>query len=68
MSAGHTRANQGAQDQYLSGSVNVKDVLNRSHDAYKVVFLNKDQMSLLAADSLLYALFMCDFGSGKLIN
>ena len=43
----------------------VPDPLNHSHGAYKVVFLNRDQIALLASDKLLRVLFMCDFGAGK---
>ena len=32
---------------------------------YFVLFFNRDQVSLLAADSLLHVLFMCDFGAGN---
>ena len=67
MSAGHTTADPVARTSHLSANVDMKDVLNRSHDAYKVLFFNKDQMSLLAADNLFHAIFMSDFGSGKLI-
>ena len=65
MSAGHTRANQGVQNKHSSGDVDVRDMLNRSHDAFKVLFFNKDQMALLIADRLFHALFMCDFGAGS---
>ena len=43
----------------------VPDPLNRSHGAYKVVFLNRDQIALFASDKLLHVLFMCDFGAGN---
>ena len=65
MSAGHTTATPDAQAQYASSSDGVKDVLNRPHDAYKVLFFNRDQISLLAADSFVNVLFMCDFGAGN---
>ena len=65
MSAGHTRAAQGAPNQDLGRDVDVGDILNRSHDAYKVLFFNKEQMALLTADNLFHALFMCDFGAGN---
>ena len=65
MSAGHTIASSDAQAQYSSGNVDVKDVLNCSHDAYKVLFFNRDQTSLLAADNFFHVLFMCDFGAGN---
>ena len=65
MSAGHTTATPNAQAQYASRSESIEDVLNRSHDAYKVLFFNRDQISLLAADSFVHVLFMCDFGAGN---
>ena len=65
MSAGHTTATPDAQAQYASCSESIKDVLNRSNDAYKVLFFNRDQISLLAADSFVNVLFMCDFGAGN---
>ena len=65
MSAGHTKAPQDAPIQYLSGNVCMHNILHRSADAYKVLFFNKDQYSLLAAKTIRHALFMCDFGSGK---
>ena len=68
MSAGHTRADQGALNQHSSGGVDVKDVLNRSHDAYKVLIFNKDQMALLTTDKIPFVFFMCDFGSGNQMN
>ena len=68
MAAGHTKATSDAQVQYASGDVDITDVLNRSHDAFKVLFFNRDQISLLAADKLFKAIFMCDFGAGNLFN
>ena len=65
MAAGHTTADPAVRAQCSLANVDIKDILYRSHDAYKVLFFNKDQMSLLASDSLLQVLFMCDFGSGK---
>ena len=65
MSAGHTTATSTARAQNSSPNFHVKDILNRSHDAYKVLFFNKDQISLLSTDKLLHALFICDFGAGK---
>ena len=65
MSAGHAKATPDTRAQFTSGNIVVKDVLNRSHDAYKVLFFNWDQVSLLAADNLLHVLFMNDFGAGN---
>ena len=65
MSAGYTKATPDAQTQHLNGKVDVNDVLNRSHDAFKVLFFNRDQKSLLCVDNLVHALFLCDFGAGK---
>ena len=65
MSAGHTKATPDAQTQYSSSSTDVKSVLHRPHDAYKVLFFNKDQYCLLANDKLYHAVFMCDFGAGN---
>lgn len=45
----------------------MKELLNRPHDAYKVIFLNKDQECLLSNDNRFVAFFN-DFGSGKIIN
>jgi len=65
ISGGHTKDTSNAQTQNTAGSMDVKDVLHRSHDAYKVLFFNKDQNALLVAENLSHVLFMCDFGSGK---
>ena len=65
MSAGYTVSTSDTRRKHKTGSIDVKDVLHRPHDAYKVLFFNKDQYALLAADNLPHVLFMCDFGSGK---
>ena len=66
MSAGHTKAPLNAQAQYASGFDGIKDVLNHSHNAFKVAFFNKDQISLLTSDKLFDVIFMCDFGAGNM--
>ena len=68
MSAGHTEATKDVGAQYSSGRVDIKNVLHRSHDAYKVLFFNQDQYSLLAAEKLARAVFMCDFGTGNTLK
>lgn len=68
ISAGHTTADPVAEAQCLLSHGDIKDFLNRPHDAYKVLFFNKDQLSILATDNLLRAIFMSDFGSGKFIR
>ena len=68
MSAGHTKANQDARIHYSTGIVDIENILHRSHDAYKVLFFNKDQYSLLMADTLHHVVFICDFGSGSSIR
>ena len=65
MAAGHTTADPVATAQCSLAKVDIKDVLNRSHDAYKVLFFNKDQMSLLTTDLIPHVIFMSDFGAGK---
>ena len=42
-------------------------MLNRHHDAYKVISLNKDQEDLLS-DDIPRAVFFNDFGAGKIMK
>ena len=46
--------------------LNIGDAIARPHDAYKILYFNADQYSLLQTNKLLRVLFFCDFGSGKL--
>lgn len=57
MSAGYTKTK-------CRGTIDVKDALKLPHDAYKVLYFNKDQQALLTTDEL-NVVFFCDFGSGK---
>ena len=47
------------------GAVSVEDALPIAHNAYKVLYFNRDQQSLLTNNALRYVLFFCDFGSGR---
>ena len=65
ISAGHTRAGPKFHNQQSYDCVDVGHRLHGSLDAYKVLFFNNDQWSLLAADNLHRVLFMCDYGAGN---
>ena len=58
MAAGHTTTS-------ATGAIEVGDALNCSHNAFKVLFFNKDQQALLTTDNFRYLLFFCDLGAGK---
>ena len=60
MAAGHTATTS-------SQAIDVGDALKRAHDAFKVLFFNRDQQALLTSDSFPHLLFFCDFGAGKFI-
>ena len=60
MAAGYTKASQGPQSYEDFG-----DIIKEPHHAYKTLFFNKDQMALLITKKFPFAVFMCDFGSGK---
>ena len=45
MAAGHATADPAVRAPCSLANVDIKDILNRSHDAYKVLFFNKEQMS-----------------------
>ena len=65
MTAGHTKANETLKTQYETGNIDVKEAINSAHDAYKTLFFNRDQMALLANDSICNLIFMSDFGAGR---
>ena len=48
-----------------SGLLSVKNLLNRPHDAYKVISFNKDQETLLSND-IPFVVFYNDFGAGEI--
>ena len=59
ISAGHTKTNGASKE------IGIEEVLKNPHDAYKVLYFNKDQQALLTTDLFLSVLFFCDFGSGR---
>ena len=63
MAAGYTASTSTP----TSGRLNVDEMLNRPHDAYKVISFNKDQENLLTHD-IPSAVFWNDFGAGKNIT
>ena len=67
MSAGMTKAEQFVHDKAAKEGLDLEDALKASHHAYKVLFFNKDQMSLLTSDCSPHVIFLCDFGAGKFI-
>ena len=48
------------------GRLTVDDLINRPHDAYKVIAFNKDQENLLS-NNIPSTIFWNDFGAGKII-
>ena len=60
MAAGYTSATPPSKP----GRLNVDEILNRPHDAYKIISFNKDQENLLSHD-IPSAIFLNDFGAGK---
>ena len=60
MAAGYTEAFKSSTPGYKD----VEDILQRPHDAYKVIAFNDDQESLLFED-IQFALFLNDFGAGE---
>ena len=58
MAAGHTPAKP--------PPTSAEDLLNRPHDAYKVISLNKEQDYFLSSDFFPFVVFINDFGSGKI--
>ena len=68
MSAGHTITKQTIHDKAASEGLDVEDALKATHHAYKILFFSKDQMAILTADCAPHAIFMCDFGAGKLLQ
>ena len=60
MAAGYTPS----ASSPTSGRLDVEEMLNRPHDAYKVISLNNDQENLLSRDIPSVA-FLNDFGAGK---
>jgi hypothetical protein len=63
MAAGHTASTS----RSTSGRLNVNDLLNRPHDAYKVISFNKDQENLLSND-IPSVVFWNDFGAGNILR
>ena len=68
MSAGLTNTEQEIRDKAASQGLDVEDALKAAHHAYKILFFNKDQMAILTTDCAPHAIFMCDFGAGKLLQ
>ena len=68
MSAGLTNTEQATRDKAASEGLDVEDALKATHHAYKILFFSKDQMAILTADCAPHAIFMCDFGAGKLLQ
>ena len=68
MAAGFTKAEDKTKDKSLSDGVEVENVLKAPHNAYKILFFNKEQMDLLTTNLFPYVLFMCDFGTGTFIT
>ena len=62
ISAGYTSAAPSA----TSGQLDIENIQQRPHDAYKVLCLNEDQEALLSNDIPLLV-FVNDFGSGKIL-
>ena len=60
MAAGYTSGTHPS----TSGISNASDLINRPHDAYKVISFNKDQENLLSND-IPFAVFWNDFGAGR---
>ena len=65
MAAGMTKAEQIIYDKAAIEGLDVDDALKAAHHAYKVLFFNRDQMSLLTTDCIPHVIFMADFGAGK---
>ena len=61
MSAGYTSSTPTS----TPGLLNISDLLNRPHDAYKVISLNKGQENLLSND-IPFVVFWNDFGAGNI--
>ena len=61
MGAGYTKTP-------IQGATGVDDALKSSHNAYKILYFNKDQHELLINREMYNVLFFCDFGSGKIIS
>ena len=66
ITAGYTATPQGSKSEEL----NFDEVLNRPHDAFKILYFNRDQYQLLTTKDLFRLIFLCDYGAGKykLIN
>ena len=60
-SAGYTSA----ASPSTSGQLTAEELLQRPHDAYKVLCLNEDQEALLSND-IPFLIFLNDFGAGKI--
>ena len=65
MAAGHTKAEPTVYDKAGAEVLEVEHAIKRAHDAFKILFFNKDQMSLLTTDKFPNVLFLCDFGAGN---
>lgn len=60
ISAGMTQASGPRSTNLL-----LKQVLERPHDAYKVLYFSPEQQALLSTDEINHVIFFCDFGAGK---
>ena len=52
----------------LSGDVEIDSILKSAHSAFKTLFFNKDQRALLIHNMIPHAVFLCDFGAGKILK
>ena len=66
MSAGRTETPQDIKTKAAIDDLDFdEDILKAPHHAYKILFLNKDQMALLTSDAYPCLIFMNDFGAGN---
>ena len=66
MAAGHTKATVDEKTMAQSGDADIDVILKSAHSAFKTLFFNKDQRALLVDDKFPHAIFLCDFGAGKI--
>ena len=65
MSAGYTKTQSDGVVHCSFDEGDIDDILKAPHHAFKTLFFNREQMSLLMTNDFPFAIFMCDFGSGK---
>ena len=68
IAAGLTKVKEEHDSNDISEGFDVGHALKSAHHAYKVLFLNKDQMALLTTSTVPSAVFICDFGAGNYVR